>query len=323
MTSTGSTESDPVLDPFVLEHAPGPVVALHPGLSRLRAALDDTMATLGRIPDERLTALWVWDGHEVDVRYGFYRALESVERTAAEISRALAALPSSEARDAIGATTAARWELDGLLAGISDEAFDADPGSGEWTVRQTVGHIIGGQRGYSWGSAWWLSVRDEAGPDGPLRAPDEVFVELPSDEEEGRGTPDDVRRRVHDVVDATASRYATLTPEEMAVMARWSGIPVSIGFRMWRWPSHIEEHTVQVEKTLEMLGRPPSEVARLVRLIARAHGRLEQQVMGRDPDQVDSMGTVATSMDRLASALSDLAPQVRAAADAGVPASDW
>jgi len=311
------------LDAFVLEYAPGPVVDLHPAIPRLRDSLSAALATLGQIPDDRLTSHWAWDGSHVDVRYGFYRGLEMIERAAAEVGRAVAAVPSTEARDAMGAATAARWDLDGLLAGLTDDDFDADPGGGEWTIRQTMGHIIGGQRGYAWGSAYWLSLGDQPRVGGPQRAPDELFAAMPTDDQEGEGTFAEVRGRLHDVVDATSSRYATLTGQEMAVMGGWSGFPVTIAFRMWRLPSHIEEHTVQVEKTLAMLGRQPTEVARLVRLISRAYGRLEQEVFGLSADEIGPPVRASSIMDQLSVELNALAPDVRAAADSGVPSPDW
>ena len=49
-------------------------------------------------------------------------------------------------------------------------------------------------------------------------------------------------------------------------------------FRLWRQSSHLQEHTIQVDKTLVMLGRTPLEAERLARLALRAYGRLEASV---------------------------------------------
>lgn len=311
----------PVLDPFVLEYAPGPLVELHPSVVRLRGALEATLSRFALIPDERLTSAWTWNGNAVDVRYGFYRVLETIESAASGVGRALTA-PSSEARDAVGATTFARWDLHGVLAGLADSDLDADPGGGEWTVRQTLGHIIGGQRGYAWGSAYWLSTRDQPRVPGRQHAPDELFEAMPAEEDEALGSLAEVRASLDDVVDATSSRYATLTPDEMSVMGGWSGFPVTIGFRMWRWPSHIEEHTVQVDKTLDMLGRRRTEVQRLLRLNAAAYGRLEALVFGRPAADLEAAG-VPVMLESIAAQLDELAPSVGAAAEAGVRAADW
>lgn len=307
-----------VLDPFVLERAPGPVVELHPSLVRLRGAFNAAFDKLGTIPDERLTSLWDWDGNDINVRYAFYRTLETLESGAAEVARAISGHESSEARAAVGMASAARWDLQGILAGLTDSDLDADPGGGEWTVRQTMAHIIGGQRGYAWGSAYWISVRNEAKPDGPRRAPDHFFTAMPEDDAEATGTLAEVRQKLDDIVDSTSSRYATLSTDEMSSEAGWYGFPVTVGFRMWRLPSHIEEHTVQIEKTLDMLEHHATEVERLVRINARAMGRLEALIYGRAVEQLDAAG-VGAILDRLATALNDMAAPVKAAADAGVP----
>jgi hypothetical protein len=55
---------------------------------------------------------------------------------------------------------------------------------------------------------------------------------------------------------------------------------VDIGFRIGRWSSHFREHTIQVEKTLVMLGHTPTEVDRLIRLILAGWGQAEAAVYG-------------------------------------------
>jgi hypothetical protein len=47
-------------------------------------------------------------------------------------------------------------------------------------------------------------------------------------------------------------------------------------------------------------------------------GRLEAFVFGREPEQLDAAG-VASTLDRVAGELRDLAAPVKSAADAGVP----
>ena len=101
-------------------------------------------------------------------------------------------------------------------------------------------------------------------------------------------------------------------------MAGWSGFPVTIGFRQWRWSSHIREHTIQIEKTLDMLGKRRSEVDWLTRTNAQAFGRLGGSVFGRA-----SAGGAATVLDQVARDLDALAPGIVTAAEAGVPAEDW
>ena len=116
----------------------------------------------------------------------------------------------------------------------------------------------------------------------------------------------------------TSSRYATLTDDDMKVMGGWSGIPVTIGFRQWRWSSHIHEHTIQIEKTLDMLGMHRSEVDWLTRLNARAFGRLgPNRFWPRVSRRRCAAPRVPCARPRRS------LPQLVAAAQANIPAEDW
>ena len=71
----------------------------------------------------------------------------------------LAASPARPTRRSSRRPRIARWELIGLLAPLTEGDLDADPGGGEWTIRQTVAHIIASQHSYGVYTAWW---RDQA-----------------------------------------------------------------------------------------------------------------------------------------------------------------
>ncbi len=110
--------------------------------------------------------------------------------------------------------------------------------------------------------------------------PETLYKQLPSDDAEAEGTPAQVRDHLDEVLDLTAERLAGLPEDRLALAARWSGFAVDIGFRLGRWSSHLREHTIQVEKTLDMLGHRPTEVDRLIRLVLAAWGRAEAVVYG-------------------------------------------
>src|SRR5204863_8099648 len=136
--------------------------------------------------------------------------------------------------------------------------------------------------------------------------------------DEVTGALAEVGQKLDVVVDAASSRCATLGMDGSNAAGGWYGFPVTVGFRMWRWRSHIEEHTIQVEKTLDMLSHRATEVERLVRVNARAMGRLEALVFGRAAEEVDASGAGAT-LSRIAADLRGMAAPVKAAADAGTP----
>lgn len=245
---------------------------------RIEAALRDLLA----VGDDALEAAWIWPDHgELDRRSGFFRIIEDLDAVTAGITARGVARPVDQA--IVAPATVARWELIGLLAPLSEGDLDADPGGGEWTVRQTVAHIIASQGAYGVYTAWWrdqaIGTSDERLPFAPEDLDDPAWEPVAAD-----GSLDQIRSRLHVALEEAAAGLSDLSADELALGARWSGLPVTIAIRQGRWASHISEHTVQVDKTLVWLGRQPSEVERLVRLVAAAWGRLEANVWPRPPD---------------------------------------
>jgi len=268
------------VDPVLERYGPPRTAQMPAWLDEARRTLTTaTDAVLG-IDERELNRRWWWqedrDG-DTEVRYAFYRALEALERAAgtADVGAA-GARPAGAAPFAHA--TAARWDLHGVLAPLVDADLDADPGGGEWTICQTLAHIVHVQRAYPAFASWWLSREQTA--ELPSSIPDGVDEGFPTEEADGEGRLAEIRARLDDAMDGAAERMASLDESQLATPARWSGYAVDVGFRLGRMSSHLQEHTVQVDKTLVMLGRTPPEAHRLVRLVFRAYGRLEGVVYG-------------------------------------------
>lgn len=261
--------------------------AIHEARSVLPAIVDDVLA----IPESALAKPWAWiGGSEEEVRYGPYRVHELFELAQIDATR-LGGPDGGRAAALAAPATAARWDLHGLLAPLTDPELDADPGDGEWTIRLTLGHTVSGQRGYAWGSAWWLSERyalDD--PNLPATAAGDAYWAALPDEAtvECAGTLGDIRARLDAILDLSAERLAGTPDELLVVGARWSGFAVPVAHRITRWASHLREHTIQVEKTLVMIGRAPTEPERLARLALAAYGRAEQVVFGRTGPEAEA-----------------------------------
>jgi hypothetical protein len=188
------------MDNLLIRNTPGPTIPLDPAFADARDSLERAVSDLLTIPDgAALEREWPWNDGEVELRYGFYRLYEQLEGAAAEARRVLAGTDPAPgpAVDPIAAATAARWDLYGLLAGLSDEDLDRNPGGDEWTIRQTLGHVVEVQRAYSWITAWWLGQRNQ--PVFAPRVPEEINALLPGDEENAAGSLDEIRARLDDV----------------------------------------------------------------------------------------------------------------------------
>ncbi len=275
-----------------------------------RADLPAIVADILAIPESALERDWAWiGGGEVDVRYGMYRLHELFERAEVEATRLLRAADADRGLAAalIAPATAARWDLHGLIAALSDQTIDADPGGGEWSIRLTLGHTVNAQRAYGWSTAWWqergFALDDPALPE---TVGDEFFADLPDEATvEAAGSLDDIRARLDETLDLSAERLAGIPDERLAHGARWAGFAVPVGFRLSRWSSHLREHTIQVEKILALLGRTPAEPERLARLTLAAYGRAESVVFGQaDADAAAGIlrAAVAEARDTIADA---------------------
>ena len=301
-----------------MEALPTETIELHPAIALARARMAAAADELRAVQDAALERAWQWRGERSEVRYGFYDAYEQLEVASGAVASAKAeagTLPAAGARRAARAT-AARWDLHARLLPLTDGDLDRDPGGGEWTIRQTLAHIINGQRAYGHYTAWWFLQRDvDPFPDTIPAAVDEGF---PDESIEGDGTLAEIRDRLDDLLDLETAHMAGLDDAQLAARAKWSGVWVDVGFRMGRWSSHMREHTVQVDKTLVMLAWTPREVDRLVGLIVGAYGRLEAEVFGLPAEALDRAGsdgrTPAGVIDEVTGRIADSAATIRAAA---------
>jgi hypothetical protein len=292
---------DTMLDAPLIERTDDSLARPIPrGLVGARATVVAAARDLLAIPEASLTRPWTWiGGSEEEVRYGAYRAAEALEGAELE-ARAMVPnrdIDAPRAASIVGPSTAARWDLHGVLLSLDEELLDADPGGGEWSIRLVVGHVIASQRGYGWGTAWWLdSAYNAKDPALPAKIPDEFFADEPDEATTGAGSLDELRTRLDAMLDLSAERLAGLPDDRLELGARWSGFPVTVGFRMARWGSHLREHTIQIEKTFALLGHVPDEPARLARHVLAAYGRAESVVFGRQgvDDAVDRVSKGAT-----------------------------
>ena len=226
--------------------------------SQARAAPSRAAATTSRSRTRAREALAVGVDTEDGVRYGLYRGAETIEAAVPSSRR-----PSRSTGSTAGALRSAprRSPAGRSRAGSrpSTTRSSTRPAGGRVDRRQTLDHTIGGQRGYGGFSRWWLRSRSaRVLPASPTRPrPRSSASSRRGRRGRGRRRRDPCRARR--VLDEWALRFAPLDDAALAASATWAGVPVDIDFRLGRWASHITEHTIQLDKTLDWLGyRPPS-----------------------------------------------------------------
>jgi hypothetical protein len=283
----------------------GPPRPLPEPLLAARPRVDEALRGLIGLPDAALERPWRWRDDDADVRYGLYRLHELFEEAAAAGARAGGV---TRAGAVLGQATAARWELHGLLLPLA-ELLDRDPGDGEWTVRQTLGHILSTQWSYAVRTAYAVHrLRHDTSL--PRVAPDEL-LRRPAESTIGEGDLAAIRRRLDEWLDAGIGWLLAVDDDAArAAPTTWVQYPVDARFRLHRWSSHLREHAVQIEKTLARLARPATETERVLRLVAAASGRLAAEGVARPGADAAALAALSGAVE----AVQRHADELRAAA---------
>ena len=246
-----------------------------------RARADGLLRRVLAFPDGALAGEFTWRERPRERRHGLYMVTEELLAVA---DRAPAG--SSEAR-ALGAhVIRAAWDLHAVLLPLETDLLDREPGSGERTLRAALSHtVVEGQAFWTWLIGWWCERAREAGPGGegaqlPFRptredVPGRFLADPP-------GFEGDVAALVEELDGSVRAGCAALVEAERLgllhqpeVSFNGSRIAVEMAYYPRRWAAHLREHTVEVEKTLALLGRAPREQERIARVWAAALGDLE------------------------------------------------
>jgi uncharacterized damage-inducible protein DinB len=222
------------------------------------------------LPDADMDRPWTWREYDEEgLRFSLLMAQHELRDLAVRLA-AKRPTPPTQAQRILGQYHHAYRDLTGALAGVRDEDLDRAPAEGEWPVRDALHHMLGAEYGF-------LGVIQYA------RAPDRPQEEQEAGDrwpdwrkEHGYAAPGelaggikDVRNALFEIHRRVLSELGDLSDEDIQRPAYfWDGAK-PIRFRLHRFEAHMVQHTIQVDKTLDAIGRGPSEARRLVRLLYR------------------------------------------------------
>jgi hypothetical protein len=231
---------------------------------------------------------WAWGAYDSEgVRFACFRTYEELRELAAQIAagRLARGRGASTAQRLIAQYHAAYRDLQAVLLGVTNDLAGRAPAEGEWPLKKVLGHIVGADVGFFVVTGYALS-RHRSGEGSPAQIPDEAWEPIIGLDEAAframlEGPLESVQAFHSAWHDRVLEEFADIGEDEMmAPSMYWEGEPMSLQFRLLRFDSHMRQHTIQADKTLIGIGRPPSEAKRLLRLIYAALADAEGATIG-------------------------------------------
>jgi hypothetical protein len=241
----------------------------------------ETFARTGvKYSDAGLENDWKWGDYDEGVRFAFFLTYQELRELAAQtaIQRAIDGPAITWAQRILAQHHAAYRDLCGMLVGVGEDEIDRVPFPEEWPLRVVLGHIIDAEQGFLDVIRYALE-RHRSGDGRPLEMPEEDDVEDEIDY--SVGTLEQILTNYDTLHFQILHELASISDDELHMPSFfWESNPMEIRFRLHRFDAHLRQHTIQVEKTLEGIGRQSREAERLVRMIYGALGEAEGAVIG-------------------------------------------
>jgi uncharacterized damage-inducible protein DinB len=254
----------------------------------LARAVEQFADVMQDVPDAELDRDWAWGAYDSEgVRFACFRTYEELRELAVKtaVERSALRLATSTAQRILAQYHLAYRDLQAALLGVGTDAVDQAPAEGEWSLRQVVAHILRAELGFFVVVKYALE-RHRAGDGRPAGIPDEAWDAIIGDDEAAvramlDGPMSGIRAYHEALHERVLGDFAKISEEELVFPSiYWEGYAMSLRFRLHRFDSHMRQHTVQVDKTLEGIGRAPTEARRLLRLIYGALAEAEGATIG-------------------------------------------
>jgi hypothetical protein len=264
-----------------------------------------------RLSDAELEREYAWRYHDEEgLRFAFLGTYHELRDLAASLAaeRAAAGRAPTTAQRILAQYHAAYRDLQAALLGVSPADAACAPAEGEWPIWLTLVHMIMTEQNFFPRIVHAAEQRragvapqelaDEERLDFLARDPASdslrllalIFGDAVKTWAVAREAPEPAALHgeyaellgFYDATHARVLRELTALDNDdlRAPSLWWEQAEVPVEFRLHRFDAHLRQHTIQVDKTLVALGRGPSEIGRLLRLIYAALAEAEGAAIG-------------------------------------------
>lgn len=279
-------------------------------MTSLFQAVQDFASRTCSLSDRDLDRPWNWKGYEEGVRFSFFRLYEELSQLAARLEANRAAEnPQTTAQRILAQYHSAYRDLQAVLLGVNDALATQIPAEGEWPLREVLVHIIQADRGFFTISHFGLEQARKGAE--PFEMSEgiwnEFWAQAPFAELSETGSLAQIQAYHAALHPRILAEFAGVGAEELQLPLKyWEEMPLPLEFRLHRFHSHMRQHTIQAEKTLEMLKQGPAEAKRLLRMIFTALAAVENTAIGAEGFGQAESETVAAYITDLGAEIAPL-----------------
>ncbi len=248
---------------------------------------------------------WRWGVYDEEgLRFALLMTHHELRELAVRLATARDHEPSQAARILAQYHQAYR-DMTGVLASVRTRDLDRAPAEGEWPLRAVCEHMLGAEYGFlrvCRSGVMRLRVGNATEPTedewSALSAPyaaerDAALKSLPS------ATVEEIRDAFATIHIRNLRELNDIGDDEIDTPSWfWDGA-MPIRFRLHRFEEHLRQHTIQLDKTMLGISRPPTEAQRLVRNVYNALADVETEISKAD----ELRGSVAAAISGRAAAL--------------------
>lgn len=271
-------------------------------------SIEQLSALLHTASDEALGRSWEWgDYTDEGVRFAGFVAYGHVrEITAlAAAERVQAGVAPTIAQRILAQYQLAYRDMQALMLGINAQTAELAPAEGEWPLRQVVQHMVDADTGFyammrtnidrHRAGTWNGEGLADADYERYMGIPETAFMEIMN------GPLVGIQTYHADIHDRILAELSDISDAETELPAKyWESVVYPVRFRLQRFEAHLRQHSIQLEKTLAGIGRPPSEGQRLARLLYAGLAELEGSLIGAPETALAAQQEMAEAIAELA-----------------------
>ena len=252
---------------------------------KLTEAVENLVTAMLPVSEKDLETQWIWKDHDEEgIRFAFFVTLQELRQLAVTLANLRE--QTTQAQHILGRHHVQFMDLQAAILGLTAADSEREPAEGEWPVRRIYAHILTAEINFTAVVRFALE-KHRAGAWTLERMSDEDDTRLTGLDEEAYkaliNSPLEAMLAFHRKLHLEIMQeFISITDEELDLPSTfWEETRFPIRHRLHRFEAHLVQHTVQIDKSMVMLGLAPGETKRLTRYIYAALAEAENMMLGQ------------------------------------------